>query len=79
MQIHTGERPSKCDICDQTFRKLGSLNGHKQTHAGKTPYQCNIRTVADTVPTPKTLCSKIKSAARSMILFYYQNTLVTKI
>ena len=32
MRIHTEERPSKCDICDQTFRKLGSLNDHKRTH-----------------------------------------------
>ena len=42
---NTGERPSKCDICDRTFRKLGSLNDHKRTDTGKKPYKSSVRTL----------------------------------
>lgn len=36
-----GERPYKCDCCDEAFTQLGSLVRHKRTHTGA-PHRAHI-------------------------------------
>lgn len=42
MQIHTNERPFKCDNaeCNKAFKTRGALDLHLRRHAGIKPYKC---------------------------------------
>ena len=41
--VYEGKKPFKCDICDSTFVKKGSLHDHTRTqHEGVKAYECNI-------------------------------------
>ena len=41
-QIHTKERPFKCDICSYAFALKRDLLRHMRTHTGEKPFQCDI-------------------------------------
>ena len=40
MNIHIGERPHKCFVCNKTFKEAGQLMYHKRIHTGERPYKC---------------------------------------
>ena len=39
---HTGEKPYKCNICDNSFAVRSALKSHGRTHTGEKPYKCEI-------------------------------------
>ena len=42
-RIHNGEKPFKCDLCDETFllkNKLTSYQKSEKTHIGEKPLKC---------------------------------------
>ena len=38
--MHSGERPHACNICQQSFSKLGTLRQHMVRHSGKRAFIC---------------------------------------
>ncbi len=42
MQVHTGEVPYTCNVCDKSFSRYFNLSKHIQTHTGELPYTCNV-------------------------------------
>lgn len=40
--IITGEKSHKCDICEKSFARKGSLNEHMLVHTGEKPHTCDI-------------------------------------
>lgn len=41
-RLHTGEKPFKCDVCNETFRMTRQLKIHLRSHTGEMPYVCEI-------------------------------------
>ncbi|EPE03707.1 zinc finger protein 664 [Ophiostoma piceae UAMH 11346] len=42
MQVHTGNKPFTCDICNQSFSANQALIQHKLIHEDSKPLKCNI-------------------------------------
>ncbi len=42
MRTHTGEKPYKCTVCDETFSHSGALKRHVLTHTGDSTSQCKV-------------------------------------
>ncbi|EMZ7034356.1 hypothetical protein ABE276_002395 [Salmonella enterica] len=42
MRTHTGERPYRCEVCEQTFTQSSGRNTHRLTHTGERPYRCEV-------------------------------------
>ena len=40
--VHSGEKPYKCDLCDNSATQSGTLTKHILTHTGAKPYKCDI-------------------------------------
>ena len=41
--IHEGQKPFKCDICDESFTSKYCLKRHTASiHEGKKPLQCDV-------------------------------------
>ena len=38
----SGEKPYKCNICENTFSQKSSLVNHRRIHTGERPYACDI-------------------------------------
>lgn len=42
MQVHSYEKPYKCDICKRSFIDKSAIKIHMQAHSGIRPYRCKI-------------------------------------
>ncbi|XP_051900579.1 B-cell lymphoma 6 protein-like [Pristis pectinata] len=42
LQVHSDDKPYKCDMCRAAFRYKGNLASHKTIHTGEKPYRCNV-------------------------------------
>lgn len=40
LKIHTGEKPHRCEYCENRFRSSAQLKMHVRIHTGDMPYQC---------------------------------------
>jgi KRAB domain-containing zinc finger protein len=40
LQIHIGEKPYKCSVCDKVFAQANQLHAHIRRHTGEKPYTC---------------------------------------
>lgn len=40
--VHSDDKPWKCDICPATFKNQGNLRAHVMTHTGEKPFACEI-------------------------------------
>ena len=42
MRTHTGEKPYKCQLCQNSFADSSGLTRHMRTHTRENPYICEI-------------------------------------
>lgn len=42
LQVHSDDKPYKCDMCHAAFRYKGNLASHKTVHTGEKPYRCTV-------------------------------------
>ncbi|XP_067879987.1 B-cell CLL/lymphoma 6 member B protein-like [Heterodontus francisci] len=42
LQVHSDDKPYKCNMCQAAFRYKGNLASHKTVHTGEKPYRCNV-------------------------------------
>ncbi|CAH7667655.1 zinc finger protein 37 [Phakopsora pachyrhizi] len=40
LQVHTGDRPFLCEVCDKRFGEMATLIQHRRTHTNEKPYKC---------------------------------------
>jgi len=40
MEIHSGEKPYKCQQCPYAASEASTLERHMKSHSGEKPYQC---------------------------------------
>ena len=41
-EVHSGERPFQCKICDKDFKRKDNYQKHLSVHSGENPYKCNV-------------------------------------
>ena len=39
-QVHTGEKPYKCNYCERRFKQQSHVKQHSRLHTGERPYKC---------------------------------------
>ena len=39
---HLGEKPFKCNFCDETFRQESHVKRHERVHTDEKPFTCDI-------------------------------------
>ncbi|XP_064409013.1 B-cell CLL/lymphoma 6 member B protein isoform X1 [Latimeria chalumnae] len=42
LQVHSEDKPYRCDMCHAAFRYKGNLASHKSIHTGEKPYRCSV-------------------------------------
>jgi len=40
LQVHTGEKPYKCNYCERRFKQQSHVKQHSRLHTGERPYKC---------------------------------------
>ena len=42
LRIHSGEKPLKCDVCENLFTQNAHLRNHLRIHSGERPFKCDV-------------------------------------
>ena len=53
--LHVGEKPFKCNFCDEKFRQESHVKRHERVHTDEKPFTC---TICDEKFTDKTLANE---------------------
>ncbi|KAK6971456.1 hypothetical protein R3P38DRAFT_2587169 [Favolaschia claudopus] len=64
LRVHTNLRPHVCEICEHSFKRLGDLKRHRQTHTEVHRSQ-HKRSKALVVPDPACWSKEVKNSAPS--------------
>ena len=41
--MHSGEKPTKCHVCEKAFTQSGSLTAHLRVHSSEKPFKCVVK------------------------------------
>lgn len=42
LQVHTNNKPFRCDVCGHSFGEMHVLRQHMRVHSGEKPYECKV-------------------------------------